>query len=246
MKGKGRYQVRLTLGIFCAFFILPCVGYGAALTIGNTVQTTGNWTVNGTINATSFSGDGSGLTNVQGTGGPSSAIEVYDANDQFLGYSSSFPTGDSGKITSGQGSPTWTYPNLSAPSIRIPGLDKEVVFSLWGAWGSLAGGLLYYLSPDCSGPAYGAPITSYQIIGIPNFNAPPPCPTCPIPQLVYTGQETAQSVLIQSYVIPGFSCNNYGALSNPISGWFVPLTEVTLPFVIPVALPLKFKVGGTN
>jgi hypothetical protein len=245
MKRKGRYQVWLTLGIFCVFVILPCAGYGADLSIGNTVSTSGNWTVNGTVSATSFSGDGSGLTNVKATGGLSSGMEVYDANDQFLGYSSSFPTGDSGQITSG--SPfTFKSPTLSAPPIRIPGLDKEVVFGLWGAWGSLAGGILYYLSPDCSGPAYGAPITSYQIIGIPNFNAPPPCPTCPMPQLFYTGQGTVQSVLIQSYVIPGFVCNYYGAPPNPIGGWFVPLTEVTLPFVTPVALPLRFKVGGTS
>jgi hypothetical protein len=66
MKGKGRYQIGLTLGIFCAFVILPCTGSGADLSIGNSVSTTGNWTVNGAISATSFSGDGSGLTNVGG------------------------------------------------------------------------------------------------------------------------------------------------------------------------------------
>jgi hypothetical protein len=60
MKGKGRYQIWLTLGIFCVFVILPCAGYGASLTIGNTVSVDGN------MNATSFSGDGSGLTNVGG------------------------------------------------------------------------------------------------------------------------------------------------------------------------------------
>lgn len=67
MKGKGRDQIGLTFGIWCLLVILPCAGYGANLTIGNNVSTTGNWTVNGTINATSFSGDGSGLSNVQGT-----------------------------------------------------------------------------------------------------------------------------------------------------------------------------------
>ena len=67
MKGKGRYQVWLTLGIFCVFVILPCAGYGASLTIGNTVS------VNGNLNATSFSGDGSGLTNV---GGNSSCTSI--------------------------------------------------------------------------------------------------------------------------------------------------------------------------
>ena len=61
MKAKGRYQVWLTLGIFSVFVILPCAGYGASLTIGNTVS------VNGNMNATSLSGDGSGLTNVGGS-----------------------------------------------------------------------------------------------------------------------------------------------------------------------------------
>ena len=60
MKGKGREQIRLAWGIFCLFAILPCAGYGASLTIGNTVSVDGN------MDATSFSGDGSGLTNVGG------------------------------------------------------------------------------------------------------------------------------------------------------------------------------------
>lgn len=60
MRGKGKYEGWLTLGVFWVFVILPCVGYGASLTIGNTVS------VNGNMNATSFSGDGSGLTNVGG------------------------------------------------------------------------------------------------------------------------------------------------------------------------------------
>ena len=74
MKGKGRYQIWLTLGIFCVFVILPCAGYGAELEIGNTLSTTGDWVVNGTINATHFSGDGSGLTNVPGTVGHTIAV----------------------------------------------------------------------------------------------------------------------------------------------------------------------------
>jgi hypothetical protein len=70
MKGQRRFPIWLTFGISCLLAILPCAGYGADLSIGNTVSTDGNWTVNGTINATHFSGDGSGLTNVQGTAGP--------------------------------------------------------------------------------------------------------------------------------------------------------------------------------
>ena len=64
---NGKYQSLLTIGISCLFTILSSGGYGANISIGNSVSTTGNWTVNGNISATSFSGDGSGLTNVPGT-----------------------------------------------------------------------------------------------------------------------------------------------------------------------------------
>jgi hypothetical protein len=71
---KGKYQIWLTIGISCLFTILPCEGYGADLSIGNNVSTTGDWTVTGTINATHFSGDGSALSNIpagpQGPQGP--------------------------------------------------------------------------------------------------------------------------------------------------------------------------------
>jgi hypothetical protein len=64
MKGRGRYQIRLTFAIFCLFIFLPCTGHSADLSIGDTVSTTGDWTVNGNITATSISGNGSGLTSV--------------------------------------------------------------------------------------------------------------------------------------------------------------------------------------
>jgi hypothetical protein len=49
MKGKGRYQVWLSLGITCFFVILPWAGYGASLTIGDTVSVNGDLTVSGSI-----------------------------------------------------------------------------------------------------------------------------------------------------------------------------------------------------
>ena len=70
MREKARHQIWLTLGIFYLLIIFPCAGHGADLSIGDTVSTTGNWTVTGTLNATHFSGDGSGLSNVPGTVGP--------------------------------------------------------------------------------------------------------------------------------------------------------------------------------
>jgi parallel beta-helix repeat protein len=41
MKEKGRYQFGLIFGISCIFVILPYSGYGAGLTIGNTILMTG-------------------------------------------------------------------------------------------------------------------------------------------------------------------------------------------------------------
>jgi hypothetical protein len=38
---KGKYEIWLTLGISCLFVMSPCAGYGASLTIGNTVSVTG-------------------------------------------------------------------------------------------------------------------------------------------------------------------------------------------------------------
>lgn len=83
MTGKERFQIWLTLAISCLFVNLPCAGYGGDLnngnsaappagnlSIGNGISTSGDWTVTGTINASHFSGDGSGLSNVPGTVGP--------------------------------------------------------------------------------------------------------------------------------------------------------------------------------
>jgi YVTN family beta-propeller protein len=49
MKGKGRYQIWLTLGLFCVSIILPCWGYGADLSIGNAVTVNGDLIVTGSI-----------------------------------------------------------------------------------------------------------------------------------------------------------------------------------------------------
>jgi hypothetical protein len=49
MKGKGKYRIWLTLGVFCVFVILPCAGYGADLSIGNAVTVNGDLIVTGSI-----------------------------------------------------------------------------------------------------------------------------------------------------------------------------------------------------
>jgi hypothetical protein len=51
---RGENQIWLTLGVSALLAILPFAGYGASLTIGNDISTTGNLTVGGTVTATSF------------------------------------------------------------------------------------------------------------------------------------------------------------------------------------------------
>ncbi len=74
MKSIGRHQIWVVLGISCLLSVLSCESYGASLTIGDTVS------VNGDMNATSFSGDGSGLTNVGGN----SWHQTLPSGERFL------------------------------------------------------------------------------------------------------------------------------------------------------------------
>lgn len=85
MKKKGRYQTWMIWGVSFLFGLLPCVGYGADLTIGNTtVSTTGNLTVNGTISATSFVGGGSGLTGVDKRTAMSACETISTSGSYYL------------------------------------------------------------------------------------------------------------------------------------------------------------------
>jgi hypothetical protein len=58
---KRSHQMWLSLGVSCLFFVLPCAGHGASLTVGDSVS------VSGPMIATHYSGDGSGLFNVTAT-----------------------------------------------------------------------------------------------------------------------------------------------------------------------------------
>jgi hypothetical protein len=64
---KGETQVFMTLGFLGLLFLMPLSGDGADLTISNLITGNGNMTLNGTMSATSFSGSGSGLTNLDPT-----------------------------------------------------------------------------------------------------------------------------------------------------------------------------------
>ena len=64
---KGETQVLIMLGFLGLLFLMPLSGDGADLTISNVITGNGNMTLNGAMTATSFSGDGSGLTNLDPT-----------------------------------------------------------------------------------------------------------------------------------------------------------------------------------
>ena len=169
--------------------------------------------------------------------------EVYDANDQFLGYSSSSATGDPGyiNVTDSNGSNIVSVKGITTigPPIRIPSLDKEVVIAL--NYGTPPFVTFYYTTADCSGTAYAGPIASYQVVGGIDYSTNPPS------YHYYVGQGAPQNVTIQSYSTPGWACNMpSGPITFPTPGYFVQIAEVTLPFLTPVALPLRFKVVGTH
>ena len=69
---KRETQVFMTLGFLGLFFLMPLPGHGADLTISDVITGDGNMTLNGTMSATSFTGSGSGLTNL-----PAGAIAFY-------------------------------------------------------------------------------------------------------------------------------------------------------------------------
>ena len=61
---KGDKQVFVTLGFLGLLFLMPFSGNGADLTVSDVITGNGNMTLNGAMSATSFSGSGSGLTNL--------------------------------------------------------------------------------------------------------------------------------------------------------------------------------------
>ncbi|MBP1696857.1 MAG: hypothetical protein H6Q41_2045 [Deltaproteobacteria bacterium] len=64
---KGKRQWFFACMIFLLAFV-PRTGYGADITISDILTTNGDWTLNGVMTATSFSGNGSGLSNVTASG----------------------------------------------------------------------------------------------------------------------------------------------------------------------------------
>ena len=85
---KGDTQVFMTLGFLGLLFLMPFSGDGADLTISNVITGNGNMTLNGTMSATSFSGSGSGLTNLDPT-----KLSSGTANINILGNAATVTNG---------------------------------------------------------------------------------------------------------------------------------------------------------
>lgn len=64
---KGGAKVFIALGLLGFLFFRPFSGYGADLSIANIITGNGNMTLNGAMTATSFGGNGAGLTNLDPT-----------------------------------------------------------------------------------------------------------------------------------------------------------------------------------
>jgi len=130
---------------------------------------------------------------------PTGAIDVYDANNQYLGILVS---------------PYETY---------YPPLKKSIRFDL--GRGSITSQRLSFESDDCSGQPYVSSFTSYAIIE--NSGK------------YYTG-EMSTPIFMDFYtqLLQG-ECLTFPSRPYPFNA--VKAIEVTLPFTLPVALPLRFE-----
>lgn len=163
----------------------------------------------------------------------SAGIGVYDANDVFLGYTLSFPEATQAVTLMG-----------TAPTIYIPTLGKLITISL--TTGMIASeSFFYYTTQNCSGEAYVTQIGSYHITASIYIPSPPPPAGSPLPQAFYVGVGHPQplTMLSSSTTYPYLGGGDCNTVPQPLPVYFVPLTQVSLPFPTPVALPLKYKLG---
>jgi hypothetical protein len=159
-----------------------------------------------------------GATGSQGTQGPpgAGAVQVYDANGQYIGI--------------------WIVFNYSTSmaDIFVPSLKKFVRISMTdGELVPLAMSInnaatLFYVTGDCSGSPYieGGFQDSYYIE--PSGSA--------ANRKYYVVQYTSNSTSYLSSRPGGGDCQAYGT-----SAILEPATEVQLPFIVPVALPLQLE-----
>ena len=122
MKGKRTYSFVTALGIFCLLIVMPHNGYGIMvlpgyLAIGPSNTTAqGNWSIAGSMIASSFTGDGAGLTNLN----PAS-LSSGTATISISGNAATASAVTNGVVTTGTYSdPSWI---TSLAGSKVTGLD---------------------------------------------------------------------------------------------------------------------------
>jgi hypothetical protein len=94
---KKETRAFITLGFLGLLFLMPLSGDGADLTVSDVITGNGNMTLNGTMSATSFSGSGSGLTNLPaGPTGPTGPAGATGPTGPTGVQGSIGPTGPTG------------------------------------------------------------------------------------------------------------------------------------------------------
>jgi hypothetical protein len=145
-------------------------------------------------------------------------FEVYDANGILIGYSANGPE----------------LSVTSPPAIFIPDISMFVSLGSQGNPTVLAD--LLYENNNCTGNAY---VERWFVESMPNYiNF-----IFSFENTAYTlGSDQLYSFFIYSYKFDGYPCITPAEdLSLPFSLNVVPVQQITTPFTLPVATPLKFK-----
>lgn len=132
---KGETQVFITLWFLGFLFLMPLSGDGADLTISNVITGNGNMTLNGAMSATSFSGSGSGLTNLDPT-----KLSSGTANINISGNAATATTANSvaagGVVTVGLADGAVTAGKLAVDAVtpdKIAFYNKVAIVALTGS-----------------------------------------------------------------------------------------------------------------
>jgi hypothetical protein len=146
-----------------------------------------------------------------GNTGGTESIKVFDADGQYLGI-------------------------LQDVDIYVPSLKKLVQLDIYQNLpqpsGDVVHAQLYFESNDCTGQPYTEVASSTSIFR--NSGK------------YYTGSKisplsiTVNSAIYYDWTVPEFYCYAYDDTYKP-SGTFITAEEVTLPFTVPVALPLRLE-----
>jgi len=159
-----------------------------------------------------------GATGPQGSIGP----KVYDANDQFIGYIVDSTLGP--------------FTNQNSQIIAyVPSVQALFAISLYD--GSYAGQGLpnssntYFTSSDCSGTPYysGSNGNWFPYPTVVQANG----------KFQVVSNQSSTILTLNSSLVPDNSCLPSAQTTRATTGFEV--NEVTLPFTMPVTLPLRFE-----